>query len=158
MLLRIYERRWAFITKIHANLVLQVYIFVFEVFEEEGIYTPRRNDYIYNSLRVILCNGRGPIAKILYNETVSYVSLDFPCNGQPHELHTKVWLSKCNFLTRCGLHELYAMSRKLIPQECLYVCNVFEWRGKEMLEVSHLVYRRASRFCCFSNKNGALFA
>ena len=42
----------------------------------------------------------------------------FLCDGQPHEIHTKFWLSKCNFLTRCGLHEIYAMSRKLTPQNC----------------------------------------
>ena len=42
----------------------------------------------------------------------------------PHELHTKFRLSKCNFLTRCGLHESYVMSRKSIPSECC-TCVVF---------------------------------
>ena len=45
------------------------------------------------------------------------------CNGQPHQLHTKLRLSKCNFLTRNGLHENYVMCRKLIPPECFYVCS-----------------------------------
>ena len=45
----------------------------------------------------------------------------FLCNGQPHQVHTKLWLSKCNFMTSNGLHENYVMSRKLIPQIFMYV-------------------------------------
>ena len=37
----------------------------------------------------------------------------FVCNGQPHEFHAKVQLSKCNFLTRCGLDEICVMIRKV---------------------------------------------
>ena len=51
--------------------------------------------------------------------------------AKTHELHTKFWLSKRNFLTRCGLHEIHAMSQKLIPRDFFYVCNVFEGWGKE---------------------------
>ena len=41
-------------------------------------------------------------------------------------MHTKFRLSKCNFLTLGGLHEICVVSRKLIPQEFVYACNVFE--------------------------------
>ena len=53
----------------------------------------------------------------------------FLCNGQPHKLHTKFWFAKCDFLTRCGLHEIYAMSQKLIVQGCFCLCDVFEGWG-----------------------------
>ena len=55
----------------------------------------------------------------------------FLCNDQPHQLRTKFRLSKCNFLTRPGLHEIYIMSRKLILQDFLNVCNVFQGRGRQ---------------------------
>ena len=53
----------------------------------------------------------------------------FLCNGQPHELHTKNWLSKRNFLTRNGLHEMYVMSRKLVPLDFLICMWCFSGAG-----------------------------
>ena len=50
------------------------------------------------------------------------------CNGQPQQLHTRLWLSKCNFLTHCGLHENWAMSGKVIPSDVLFV-YVMSWKG-----------------------------
>ena len=47
--------------------------------------------------------------------------------ANPHQsiTHTKFRLSECNFLTRCGLHEIYVMTRKWIPPEFLtwHLCN-----------------------------------
>ena len=45
------------------------------------------------------------------------------CNGQPHQLHRKFWLSKCSFMTRNGLHKNYVMIRKLLRQDFSYVCS-----------------------------------
>ena len=91
---------------------------------------PRRNDYINRSLRIILCNGRTSLHRFYVWDHKLHLP-DFLCNSQSHRLHTKFRLSKCNFLTRCGLHEIYAMSRKLIPLHYfLYVCNVLGRRGR----------------------------
>ena len=61
------------------------------------------------------------------NDTEKYFPRIFACDGQPHELHIQFRLSKCNFLTRNGLHEGHLRSRTRIPHYC--VCNVFEGWG-----------------------------
>ena len=61
------------------------------------------------------------------------------CNGQSHELQTKLWLSKCDLLTRCELHEIYEMSRKFNFPRCFHASNV---RG---LAVRTPTFRRFTR-------------
>ena len=90
---------------------------------------PHRNAYAKNSLRIILRSGRDLITYIYVVRLQIISPRNFLCNGQSHEIHTKFRLSKCNFLTGRGLHEIYVMSRRLIPQESFDVCNVFELRG-----------------------------
>ena len=78
----------------------------------------------------------------------------FLCNGQHHELHTKFRFSNCNFLTRCGLHEIYVMSRKLIPQDfSMYVmflsCGVvFSDRG----QLSQAIPKFSGNECCMNER------
>ena len=56
----------------------------------------------------------------------------FLCNGRPHPIHRKCRLSKCNFLTRRGLHEHDVMNRKLIFTEIFHVYNDFEAKGTRL--------------------------
>ena len=79
-------------------------------------YTPDRNHYANNSLRII-CNGRELITMILCNDAEMISPRFFRCNGQPHQLHTRFRFFNCSFLTRNGLHWKYVMSRKFIPPE-----------------------------------------
>ena len=57
---------------------------------------------------------------------MKYIPQNFLCHGQCHQLHTKLRHSECHFLTRYGLHDIYVMCQKQIPQEFVYVCHIFE--------------------------------
>ena len=65
----------------------------------------------------------------------NYIPLNCLCNGQTHELHIKFRQSECNFLTRCGLHEIHTMSWKFHFSRFVFicVCSVFEGQGKAVL-------------------------
>ena len=95
-----------------------------------------------------LCNGQD-LTTFLCNETENPSPRILLCNGQSHELHTKFKLSKRNFLTRCGLHENYAMSRKLNAREVFYVCNDSEGGVYVSILITFICETKPSLFCQF---------
>ena len=71
----------------------------------------------------------------LCNDTENDFHIIFQCNGQPHSLHIKSILPSDNNV----------MSRKLIPPDIIYLCNVIEGRG--ILKIFHWNNLLCNHFC-----------
>ena len=108
--------------------------------------------WVRNNLGVRTFQGLGRNGP-LWTQVLCRIKQISPCNGQPHQLHTKIWLSKCNFSTRNGLHENYVMGRKLILSECFYVCDVFEARGTRNCR-NHPEKNSSEMFCVSKFERG----